>query len=151
MPSTVALQMNGLGFWFQDCINASIACFRSGTLTKLPHRIASRSILYTSVPPNSASLNWSAQSGLQSGRSNLIFNRGRSQVFVVFAYIAFSPRGRGTAGSSHATCPHRPEDATCWRRRRRFAHGARLCCEPRHCQPLLVSVRIPNTKTQRQK
>src|SRR5208283_2944674 len=40
MSSTVALQMNGLGFLFQACINASIACFRSGTLTKLPRRIA---------------------------------------------------------------------------------------------------------------
>src|SRR6266576_5026333 len=40
MSSTVAVQMNGLGFSFQACINASIACFRSGTLTKLPRRIA---------------------------------------------------------------------------------------------------------------
>ncbi len=32
--------MNGLGFWFQACINSSIACFKSGTLTKLPRRIA---------------------------------------------------------------------------------------------------------------
>jgi hypothetical protein len=30
MSSTVALQMNGLGVLFQACINASIACFRSG-------------------------------------------------------------------------------------------------------------------------
>src|ERR1700687_2804546 len=27
MPSTVAFQMNGLGLWFQACINVSIACF----------------------------------------------------------------------------------------------------------------------------
>jgi hypothetical protein len=33
---TVAVQMNGLGCWFQACMNASIACFKSGTLTKLP-------------------------------------------------------------------------------------------------------------------
>ena len=40
MSSTVALQMNGLGFLFQACINASMACFKSGTLRKLPRRIA---------------------------------------------------------------------------------------------------------------
>src|SRR5438067_1446490 len=40
ISSTVALQMNGLGFWFQACRNASMARFSSGTLTKLPRRIA---------------------------------------------------------------------------------------------------------------
>src|ERR1700741_4557165 len=40
MSSTVALQRNGLGFLFQACRNASIACCRSGALTKLPRRIA---------------------------------------------------------------------------------------------------------------
>ncbi len=40
MSSTVAVQMKGLGFWFQACINSSIASFKSGTLTKLPRRIA---------------------------------------------------------------------------------------------------------------
>ena len=33
-------QMKGLGFWFQARINSSIASFKSGTLTKLPRRIA---------------------------------------------------------------------------------------------------------------
>ena len=32
--------MNGLGFWFQARKNSSMACFKSGTLTKLPRRIA---------------------------------------------------------------------------------------------------------------
>ena len=36
---TLAVQMNGLGFWFQARINSSIACFKSGTLPKLPRRI----------------------------------------------------------------------------------------------------------------
>ena len=36
----MALEMNGLRFWFQACINASIACLRSGTLNELPRRIA---------------------------------------------------------------------------------------------------------------
>src|SRR5207237_9752671 len=40
LSSTVALHMNVLGLSFQACINASMACFRSGTLTKLPRRIA---------------------------------------------------------------------------------------------------------------
>src|SRR5438132_11144061 len=40
ISSTVALQMNGLGFWFQACRNASMARFSYGTLTKLPRRIA---------------------------------------------------------------------------------------------------------------
>src|SRR5437016_8713770 len=40
ISSTVALQMNGLGFWFQACRNASMARFSSGKLTKLPRRIA---------------------------------------------------------------------------------------------------------------
>ncbi|MGH8655922.1 MAG: hypothetical protein ACREYE_28745, partial [Gammaproteobacteria bacterium] len=38
MSSTVAVQMKGLGFWFQACLNSSIASFKSGTLTKLPRR-----------------------------------------------------------------------------------------------------------------
>src|SRR3981081_1444133 len=37
---TVAVQINGLGFSFQACMNSSVACFKSGTLTKLPRRIA---------------------------------------------------------------------------------------------------------------
>ncbi|MGH8651519.1 MAG: hypothetical protein ACREYE_04755, partial [Gammaproteobacteria bacterium] len=38
MSSTVAVQMKGLGFWVQACLNSSIASFKSGTLTKLPRR-----------------------------------------------------------------------------------------------------------------
>src|SRR6266851_6893132 len=40
MPSTVAVQMKGFGFSFQLRRNSSIACFRSGTLTKLARLIA---------------------------------------------------------------------------------------------------------------
>jgi hypothetical protein len=32
--------MNGLEFWFQARIISSIACFKSGTLTQPPRRIA---------------------------------------------------------------------------------------------------------------
>jgi hypothetical protein len=37
---TLAVQMNGFGLSFQARMNSLIACFRSGTLTKLPRRIA---------------------------------------------------------------------------------------------------------------
>src|SRR5439155_1600852 len=40
MPSTVAVQMKGFGFSFQLRRNSPIACFRSGTLTKLARLIA---------------------------------------------------------------------------------------------------------------
>ena len=40
MSSTVAVQMKGFGSSFQALRNSSIACFKSGTLTKLPRRIA---------------------------------------------------------------------------------------------------------------
>jgi hypothetical protein len=40
MPSTVAVQMKGFGCSFQLRINSSIACFKSGTLTKLARLIA---------------------------------------------------------------------------------------------------------------
>ena len=39
MSETVAVQMKGLGLSFQACMKSSIACFRSGTLTKLARRI----------------------------------------------------------------------------------------------------------------
>jgi hypothetical protein len=42
MSETVAVQMNGPGLSFQACMNWSIACFRSGTLTKLPRRLQPR-------------------------------------------------------------------------------------------------------------